>query len=55
VEHPIGERLATDQNNVSERKVEFVFYTGGDGLTPHEIAVKSHVLDADYHNKREDQ
>jgi outer membrane protein OmpA-like peptidoglycan-associated protein len=53
VQHPIGERLATDPNNVRQRKVEFVFYTGGSGMSPKDIAVQSRVLEPDYHRQEE--
>lgn len=49
--HATGERLADDQDNIQERKVEFVFYTGGAGLTPHKIAVESGAMSSDYHDK----
>jgi OmpA-OmpF porin, OOP family len=54
VAHPIGERLATDPNNVRQRKVEFVFYTGGAEMAPRDIAVKSRVLEPDYHARQEE-
>jgi outer membrane protein OmpA-like peptidoglycan-associated protein len=53
--HAIGERLATDPNNVRERKVEFVFYTGGAKLTPRDIVVRSRVMEADFHHHEEDK
>jgi len=53
VEHAIGERLATDPNNVRERKVEFVFYMGGDNLSPHDLEVRSRVLEPDFHAHQE--
>jgi outer membrane protein OmpA-like peptidoglycan-associated protein len=52
-QHPIGERLATDPNNARERKVEFVFYQGGANLSAQEIAVRSRVLESDFHNRKE--
>jgi outer membrane protein OmpA-like peptidoglycan-associated protein len=55
VTHAIGERLATDSNNVRQRKVEFVFYTGGEGMSPHDIAVKSRVLEADYRDHQDEK
>jgi len=46
----MGERLATGEA-LRERKVEFVFYTGGANLSFTEIAERSHVMDADFHGR----
>lgn len=51
--HALGERLATDVDNVRQRKVEFVFYKAAGDLTPDEIALKSRVLEADFHHRDE--
>lgn len=54
-QYPLGERLATDVNNVRQRKVEFVFYQGGGNLPEKEIAQRSRVLEADYREHRQEE
>ena len=49
--HAIGERLATGGSEVSERKVEFVFFKD-EGLPLREVVVKSRVLEEDFRAKR---
>jgi outer membrane protein OmpA-like peptidoglycan-associated protein len=53
--HALGERLATDVNNVRQRKVEFVFYKAAGDLTPNEIVKRSRVLESDFHDRDEDR
>jgi outer membrane protein OmpA-like peptidoglycan-associated protein len=49
--HAVGERLSDEEDAVTERKVEFVFYHGGEDMNPHKIAVESGAMTADYHNR----
>ena len=46
----MGERLATG-TALRERKVEFVFYTGGNNLSFTEIAERSRVMEDDFHGR----
>lgn len=48
----IGERLASGATQ-SERKVEFVFYKGGDGMQDRQIVMKSGALEEDFSQRRE--
>ena len=50
VVHSIGERLADGGSNVSERKVEFVFYHD-EGLPLKEVVVRSRVLEEDFRRR----
>jgi outer membrane protein OmpA-like peptidoglycan-associated protein len=50
VVHAIGERLADGGSNVSERKVEFVFFHD-EGLPLKEVVIRSRVLQEDFRTR----